>query len=430
MAPAVPSSWPLGFGIERWEASGYAYSANILEHAYAPEPIHRFCPDSPAVCPGGLCPPISCGRVPFRWFGGRVPASHEHAKSWLGHLLQQEVDRGRLQYVEHLLLPGQSSSASSRSQKQAWRRSKACSTGRSSQVEEDQHRFPPIVDVARPLADDGKFACLWHVWPTPEGASRSFSSQWMVRRGSLPVEVFFTVSPTKGLHISLTCESEDSRVRVYRVLRQYCNDDTTPCMPVPEPLVPAPPKDFSNSSARFADKVKKAKGSASQSTSWVEETLDGILNAQKRVLKALELGEQGVQTGLRSQRLFDLVADLAAAFEAGERTRISVPRAWLDRAAAVVDRLVQLTLAPPAIFSEKALQAQEAPDAPAALLEQAAAERQALAEQVLQLVRRLLIHGLRTPTAYVELQRLAGDNTRAPPGSSAAQPPRRPDAGR
>jgi len=184
------------------------------EHAYAPQPIWEYSPGA-AVADCALRPTVRRGKLPFRFFGCRVPESAVHARCWLGCVLRAELRKGALFRAE--LMP-------------------------------ECVRTPASLVAVEP--ETVKPECLWHVWPA------GFASVGEGRRGAqtLPpdighapwecagatteemdaVRVLLLISPQDGITIRLYCVHPDRRDCLHRILLQYCEEDR-PGLPIPIP---------------------------------------------------------------------------------------------------------------------------------------------------------------------------------------------------
>jgi len=190
--PTQGSSLPVGFGVGRDANIGMGSHSLIYEYEYHPEPIRQYSSTKPEVCESRLRPPVHKGKVPFQFFGVRVPTTADHARCWLGQVLLAETKLGRLQKVEF------------------------------------------IVDVAEPLKSLGtpyphgpQPTWRWHAWLPGKDADAA--------KRPPPVEVIMVLSPAEGIAIDLYAKDEDERNYVYRVLRQYCDDDSKSWHPIPDP---------------------------------------------------------------------------------------------------------------------------------------------------------------------------------------------------
>mmetsp|Transcript_123899 Transcript_123899/g.361847 ORF Transcript_123899/g.361847 Transcript_123899/m.361847 type:complete len:361 (+) Transcript_123899:49-1131(+) len=187
---------PARFGVARLEHVGNALHGLIYEHEYTPEPVRKYSEVKPpdVECTGVLLPAVRSGRAPFRFFGLRVPASADHARCWLGAVLIQEIRLGRLQHVE-LAVPSEAEA--------------------------------PAQQPAGPLQTHGpQPTWRWMVWVA--GASLSYELR------DPHVEVTMHISPVDGIFIDLQCENDGDRCFIYRVLRQYCDSNSSGWHPIPE----------------------------------------------------------------------------------------------------------------------------------------------------------------------------------------------------
>lgn len=196
---------PPGFGIARVEETGTASHEMIYEHEYSPQPIRQHSATDSVPQENGvmLRPAVRNGKVEFRFFGNRVPLSGDHARSWMGHLLLQEQQKGRIERVEL-----------------------------------NVQRYQEILDLKMAGSKSAQRhkeqpSWLWDVWVTDPGAPAMKNG----RMGRPSVEVLMKLSSTCGISIEIFCMEEAPRAEVYRILRQYCDDASGQVVwrPIPDP---------------------------------------------------------------------------------------------------------------------------------------------------------------------------------------------------
>jgi len=294
---AKPVAPPPQFGVARAH-TGAASHELIYEHEYVPKPVRKFNAHSPVECDGVLRPAVRSGRVAFRFFGARVPLSADHARSWLGHVLHAEVDLGRLQRVE-LLVPAP----------QSMMRKKPESL--------KPHDLQPVAQ--------------WHVWTAGTGLDREL--------GESPVEVQLLVSPSNGIIVRSYSMNENLRCLVYRILRQYCDDDGSPWRPIPEP--PVAIKKVVDRTMPHADMKQRHMEHA------VSETGDALLhrhnvhfgNAESVLVQALGRAEALRQTASLTDLVL-YVGEVKKAFQYAQECRFHIKPSYHLAARKVLDSLL------------------------------------------------------------------------------------------
>jgi len=294
---AKPIAPPPQFGVARTH-TGAASHELIYEHEYVPKPVRKFSAHKPIECDGVLRPAVRSGRVAFHYFGARVPLSADHARSWLGHVLHAEVDLGRLQRVE-LIVPAPQSKTRNKPEALA------------------PHDLQPVAQ--------------WHVWIVGTGMDRELQEP--------PVEVQLRVSPSNGIMVHTYSINEDSRCLVYRVLRQYCDDDGSPWRPIPEP--PSAIKKVADRTMPHADMKQRLMEGI------VSETGDALLrrhhvhygNAESVLVQALGRAEALRQTASLSDLVL-YVSEVKKALQYAQECRFHIKPSYHLAARKVLDALL------------------------------------------------------------------------------------------
>jgi len=121
----------------------------------------------------------------------------------MGHLLLSEVQKGTLAHVEFIV-----------------------------------RRYEDLLELnmdgpAHPRRHGPQPSWLWSVWPTDAKAGGMKSG----RMGRPGVEVLMRMSASLGISLELFCAEENPMAAVYRVLKQYCDDDASEIVwrPIPDP---------------------------------------------------------------------------------------------------------------------------------------------------------------------------------------------------
>lgn len=201
-APAMPP----GFGIARIEETGTSSHELLYEHEYQPEPIRQLSEIESVAQVNGtmLRPAVRNGKVDFRFYGNRVPLSADHARSWLGHLLLSEQQKGTIAHVELLIRRYQ-----------------------------DVRELSPDDPAGSPKRHPEQQSWLWDVWPADASAGGMKNG----RMGRPGVELLMKLSPEFGISLELFCIEEAPRTAVCRVLKQYCDDGCGQVVwrPIPDP---------------------------------------------------------------------------------------------------------------------------------------------------------------------------------------------------
>lgn len=315
-----PEDMPLGFGLARIEETGSASHEFIYEHEYFPQPVWPYLETLPVASGAVLRPAVRNGKVDFQFFGNRVPLSADHARCWLGHALQAEVQKGRLVHVEFI-------------------------------VQRCEDLIELTVDgPSNPRQHGQQPAWLWDVWPAAAGTGD--------RRDGPAVEVLMRMSGVNGISIELFCTEEGPRAAAYRVLRQYCDEDhgeAAHWRPIPEP-----PARVSKVLDRKCSAVVQRRRVVGQS---VPESGGTVLSrslrdwgqAEARLVQAVGRAETARHSaGLRELMMYCI--DVRDALEAASSVWLRLRPEWITPATMTLDTLLRRSVdAGDAAFLDEAL---------------------------------------------------------------------------
>lgn len=298
---------PQGFGVVRVESTGTSSYQLVYEHAYDPAPVRVLSLTVPEDhdCGDTLRPAVRHGRVSFRFFGARVPQTADHARSWMGHLLNNEVRSGRLLRHE-LVIP-------------SW------------------EALPEPLAQARGFASNTRQpSWLWHMWP-PEEVDMDH------------VTLTMTISPYDGIALKLEANNVSAKAHVFRVLRQFCDE----CHPRDWHPLPDLTRQINKvhlgrvTAQEVKDKVvlNSKWGSRESITQVCRRTLNETTQVGKRVAEALLRAKLAAEDPVEVPEHLNIIREVDAALRASQEARHFLRPEWEPAAVAAVAALLARLLA-------------------------------------------------------------------------------------
>lgn len=278
------------FGVVRGAAESSTV-APIYEFEYQPKRHNDFDPNlkgghQRSQPHGDLRPSVRSGKAPFAYFGLQVPLSHAHARCWFGQSLIQEQRDGSFTRVEF--------------------------------VSREREAQPPV-----PLWQ-------WHVW-CPEDEQ--------------PVVVVMHLDAKKGIWIELKSHSIDAKARVYRILRQYCDDFTeSHWKPIPDSQKKVTVLRHRDTPADPNSNPVVGSAPPQGVSTWLDDRIAAWRSSELDLQRSLARAH-AVQAGASSSELMVICTDIKCAFRSCQQSSLRMKPEWLEWASPVFEKLLQRLLA-------------------------------------------------------------------------------------
>lgn len=302
---------PAGFGVARFQDTGTSSNELLYEHHYRTAPVRHYSATEPpdAECGGALRPAMRGARLAFRFFGNRVPETADHGRCWMGHLLAEEVRLGRLASFEFLV-----------SSRQAVTSLLSASSG----------PLPRWTWSVRTVHDD-RVAAL----------------------------VTMAFCPHDSVTVRINADDAALCGRVFRVLRQYCDNysplyESRGWYPVPEaPKVLSkvaagqPPEDDRRLRVGGRHRDAATSGSATAVALgcgpgvFAQQYLSECIGVNVRIVQALSRGMLASQAETSVYGHIVCVQDVANAFVEARQARVAISKEWSRTAGRIAEALLR-----------------------------------------------------------------------------------------
>lgn len=321
---------PPGFGLLRIQEAGTSTHELIYEQDYFPQPVRLYSESDPVVDASMLRPAIRNGKVDFKFYGNRVPLTADHARCWFGHILLQEIQKGSLGHVELIV-----------------------------QRYEDFLELQSL-DIANPRKHGVQPTWRWDVWlPASNKDNASDKKANSDPRSHRAVGVVMHISATHGIRIELESSQEalDDRTAVFRILRQYCDEDIGNARWHPIPESPASVSKIVDRSCTEQVKRNRILGVKLPETGLhtLHRSLSEWKQAENCLVHAIAQAQMGVLacegTGAREasqddglRALLQCCSEVRDALDFASRAWLKLRPEWSTPAAEILEALLDLLI--------------------------------------------------------------------------------------